>query len=244
MCGWLRPWSRLDAEAKRWVESHLAWLADEFGADVFLRRALILPTEEFFPAPFDGSEESVQEMYCQICAYMDVDPAVIPLEIYIERQAIGLMNERGQAVMEGAGGRYHGDKITLNRDEITNPMRLVGTLAHELSHHKLMGEERIDPDRDDNELLTDLTSVFFGFGIFRANGVYTWQSLNTHWPGTTLIKPEYMTEPMFSYALAHRAWLREERRPEWMKHLSWGPRAACKHSLRYLRKTGDSACGV
>jgi hypothetical protein len=240
MFGWLRPSSPLDAEAKRWVESHLAWLADEFGGDVFTRRAIVLPTEEFFPAAFDGSESAVQEMYEQVCGYMDVDPTEIPLEIYVERRPIGLINERGQQLAEGAGGRYHGDRITLNRDEIVTPMRLVAVLAHELSHHKLMGGERIDPDRYDNELLTDLTAIFHGFGIFLANSVYTWQSMNSYWPGTSLIRPEYMTEPMMCYALAHRAWLREEPRPEWMKHLAWGTRACFKHSLRYLRTTKDS----
>ena len=143
--------------------------------------------------------------------------------------------------MEGAGGRYHGDRITLNRDEIQTPMRLVGTLAHELSHHKLMGEERIDPNRYDNELLTDLTAIFHGFGIFMTQGAYTWHSLNTFWPGTTLVRPEYMTQSMMCYALAHRAWLLKDRRADWKRHLTWGPRAAVKQAVRYLEKTGDSA---
>jgi hypothetical protein len=150
------------------------------------------------------------------------------------------MNERGQQVMEGAGGRYHGDRITLNRDEIQTPTRLVGTLAHELSHHKLMGEERIDPRRYDNELLTDLTAIFYGFGVFLTHGVYTWHSLNSFWPGTTLIRPEYMTEPMMCYALAHRAWLLKEQRPAWSRHLSWSARASFRQSLHYLGKMNDS----
>ena len=73
----------------------------------------------------------------------------------------------------------------------------------------------------DNELLTDLTVVFFGLGIFLANTPRNWDSQYKKWPSTNLNKPEYMTPPMFGYALAHLAWFRGEEKPIWAKHLHW-----------------------
>jgi len=92
----------------------------------------------------------------------------------------------------------------------------------------------------DNELLTDLTVVHFGLGLFLANSPRNWASAYTQWPGTSLLKPEYMTPPMFGWALAHLAWFRGEARPEWSRHLTGDARANLKQGLRYLDATGDS----
>jgi hypothetical protein len=92
----------------------------------------------------------------------------------------------------------------------------------------------------DNELLTDLTVVFHGLGIFLANSHRHYASLDTYWPETKVRKPEYMTYPMFGYALAHSAWFRQERKPTWMKHLGMDARSAFKQGVRYLWETGDS----
>jgi hypothetical protein len=104
----------------------------------------------------------------------------------------------------------------------------------------LLGEGRIMREAYDNELLTDLTVVFFGLGIFLANTPRNWESQYTKWPGTELLKPEYMTPPMFGYALAHLAWFRGEERPAWAKYLHWNARADFKEALRFLSKTSQS----
>ena len=99
---------------------------------------------------------------------------------------------------------------------------------------RLMGEGRVAGDEFDNELLTDLTVVFHGLGVFLANAPRHWQSDATVWPGTTIFKPEYMTTPMYGYALALRCWLREEPMPVWRKNLSWSVRSEFKQAMRFL----------
>jgi hypothetical protein len=121
-----------------------------------------------------------------------------------------------------------------------NPMELVGTIAHELAHVRLLGESRIPRDIYDNELLTDLTVMHFGLGIFLANVPRNWDSQYTKWPKTQLLKPEYMTPPMFGWALAHLAAFREEDQPAWARHLNRAARANLKQGLRYLQATGDT----
>jgi hypothetical protein len=55
-----------------------------------------------------------------------------------------------------------------------------------------------------------------------------------------LRKPEYMTRPMFGYALAHLAWFRGERKPDWARFLCWHARPDFRQSLRFLWTTGNS----
>jgi hypothetical protein len=130
--------------------------------------------------------------------------------------------------------------VRLERSTLDRPSDLVGTMAHELAHQRLLGERRAVAHAFDNELLTDLTAVYHGFGVFLANNPRKSTGELSYWPGTKLRRPEYISEPMLAYALAHIAWFRDESRPEWARRLRWAPRAAFKESLRYLEKTGDS----
>ena len=243
MFGWFRPTCPVDPRAKEWTETRLQWLADEFGLDVFTRRALILPLQEFFPDEYDASEKSVRDLLDRVCRYMDADPAHVQIELFTDRNDVWLVNDRGQYLPHVAGlydERMHKTVIHLESSQLDDPMTLVGTMAHELAHLRLLGERRISDDVFDNELLTDLTVVFHGLGVFLANVPRAWESDFTNWPDTEASRPEYMTQPMFGYALAHAAWFRNEQKPEWGKHLRMDARSSFKQGLRYLSATGDS----
>jgi hypothetical protein len=225
------------------VEDRLRWLSRQFGLHILLERPVILPTHEFFPDPYDGSRQAVRIMFRRVCSYMEVDPSLCALRFVSDAGKIWLVNNAGQ-YLPHAAGTYEEDQdkfiIRIDESGLNDPMGLVGTMAHELAHARLLGEGRARSEDYDNELLTDLTVVYFGLGVFLANTPRNWDSQYKKWPGTELKKPEYMTPPMFGYALAHLAWFRNEDRPAWVKHLQWGPRAECNAGLRFLVKTGDS----
>jgi hypothetical protein len=245
MFGWFRASCPCDPAAKAWVEERLQWLTDEFEESALAGRPVVLPTPEFFPDPYDSSKRSVRALLNRVCEYMDVVPDLVAMKFIPERESLWLVNDAGEYLPGDDAGTYSEGKrkfiIRLHESGIGKPMDLVGTMAHELAHVRLLGEGRCMREEYDNELLTDLTVVFFGLGIFLANTPRHWQSLDTRWPGTELRKPEYMTPPMFGYALAHLAWHRGETKPPWAKYLHMGPRANFRQGLAYLEKTGDSA---
>src|SRR3954451_13366490 len=74
MFGWFRPTCPCDPAAKRWVEERLQWLTRQFGLSILLERPVILPTDEFFPDPYDGTPKTVKLMFNRVCDYMGVDP--------------------------------------------------------------------------------------------------------------------------------------------------------------------------
>ncbi|MFN7842567.1 MAG: hypothetical protein ACK5YR_24965 [Pirellula sp.] len=245
MFGWMKPKCPVDHEAKGWIESRLHWLAGQFGHEIFTCGIPILPTRDYFPDPMDGTYESVRNLLDLVCQYMNVDPDHVDLELFTNQNELWLVNEEGKYLPTGAAGLYDEQPqktvIHIETSELSNLTSLVGTMAHELSHLRLMGEGRVTGDEFDNELLTDLTAVFHGFGIFLGNVPRNWDSQYSVWPGTTLKRPEYMTLPMFAYALAHAAWFRGERKPSWYPYLSFDLKPNFKQAIGYLMETQDSA---
>ena len=106
MFGWFKPQCPVDDQAKRWIEFRLEWLSDQFGKDIFTRRAVIQPIKEFFPDPVDGTEESVRNLLDQVCRYMDVDPRRVKLELFTNNNQLWLVNEDGNYLPNGPAGLY------------------------------------------------------------------------------------------------------------------------------------------
>lgn len=244
MFGWFKPRCPCDEHCKSWIEDRLHWLYDQFPDNVYNGRKMILPLEKFFPDKYDQSKRSVQTMFDRVCGYMDVDPEHVHLELVQEvKEGFWLVNDLGHAMPQAAGTFSFGERklrVRIDQAGLHDPMALVGTMAHELAHVRLLGEHRYHAKYFDNELLTDLTVVFLGLGIFLANSARHSYPLNSHWPETNASRPEYMTPQMFGWALAHIAWHNNERWPSWAPHLKMGPRGDLKQSLKYLWQTEDS----
>lgn len=232
-----RPRCPVDPTTRGWINRRWKWLMDEFGSDFMIDAPTVLPTKEFFPDSYDASEEAVRTLVDRVCGYMHVSCDLLDLDFFSEERRPHFVDEHGHAIGGAAGLFQSGHRFTirLERTQFHNPMLLVGTIAHELAHARTLGENRCSHGEYDNELLTDLTAVFHGLGIFLANHPRHWQSDAGTWPGTDIFKPEYMTLPMYAYALALRCWLREEPMPKWKKHLRFGVRTEFKSALRFLQ---------
>ncbi|MFN0020953.1 MAG: hypothetical protein ACKVP0_22055 [Pirellulaceae bacterium] len=242
---WLRspPTCPCSPPAKAWVEERLGWLCQEFPKNIFTGKRLVLPTHEFFPEAYNGTKEDVEVLLRRVCKHMQVERSRIVLEFTTGGDKVLLVNDEGHVIPGFAGLYQEGEGYTLvhlDVSEMAEPLYVVGTLAHELAHARLMGEHRVTGDEFDNELLTDLTTVALGMGIFLASAPRNWRSGYSKWAGTDFNRPEYMTPPMFGYAFAHLAWMDNDRNPNWINHLPYEARHDVNESIRYLFETGDS----
>jgi hypothetical protein len=218
-------------DEQAWIEDSTRWLVQEFGSAV-VRRPIVTPTREFFPVPGFTGHENVSAVLALVAAHMGVAMDSIDLE-YV---AASHGSPRPYVhAYSGPAGHYHEHEgrgvLTVYGAETASPVTLVATLAHELGHARLLGENRVDWDRPDGEPLTDLLTVVFGFGIFTANAAFEFDQDHRGWRSQRL---GYMTEQMFGYALARYALLRGEPAPRWAAHLDVNPRAYMKQALRYL----------
>ncbi|MFK3981589.1 hypothetical protein ACI2K4_14570 [Micromonospora sp. NPDC050397] len=225
---------------QRWIEDSMRWFAGEFGEEI-VRRPVALPTPEFFPGEYTGTEADVRRVVGSLAVRFGVHPARLEVEFFDDDLNAGLMASLPAFAGSwgGAAGHYQprGDRavISINRAEAGNPTSLVATVAHELGHVLLLGDGRIAPERRDSEPLTDLLTVYFGFGVFGANAAFEFSADNGGWQSR---RTGYLTEPMFGYALARYAVLRGEPDPDWDRHLDTNPRTYLRKSLRYLGRAG------
>ncbi|MDG4766877.1 hypothetical protein O7632_22655 [Solwaraspora sp. WMMD406] len=227
------------ATERDWIDESLSWLVREFGEPA-LRGPVVLPTDDFFPGEYHGSEADVAAVLDRVARHMSVDPDRIEFvyERVDEAEAALLAGLPAYASRSsGAAGHYvrraGRGVITIDGAQASQPMALVATIAHELAHERLLGEGRHRADAADHEPLTDLATVFFGLGIFTANAAFEFRNRSGGWQSSRL---GYLTEPMYGYALGRYAWLRDDLSPSWARYLDTNPRSYLRRSLRYLAR--------
>lgn len=246
MWSWFTPKCPVNLRDKVWVERRMHWLITQFGTKPLLDTEAILPTQDFFPDPFSGSEEDARPMLDRVCHYMQTDSTRFELRFFDGDRPKNL--QPNPTTLNAAGLYYQSNglekaKIEVEKKNLTDPWALVSTLAHEVAHDRLLGEGRVAGNEHDHEPLTDLTPVFFGLGIFPANTAFrtaAWTEINLqYWKWSTL---GYLKDNVFGYALAVRSWLRGDTSPRWASYLTTNARSAFWNGLRYLQKCDDRVC--
>ncbi|MBN2737153.1 MAG: hypothetical protein JXR70_09250 [Spirochaetales bacterium] len=192
---------------KEWAVEAGKLIFNLFNKMYLYNKPIILPDRSFFDWDYQADEEDADIIFEKICKIMDINSSNIKLMFYDgkpEKSFLENIPHHSQNE-DGFAGLYHDSysfykQIDIEISLFKEPLSLVSTLAHELSHFKLLGEKRIS---NNDEELTDLLPVFFGLGIFSANSVIVYkkfQSLSTH--GWSLSKKGYLSEPMFGFVLA------------------------------------------
>ena len=244
----------VDSVTQRWVESSLLWFIDEFGTEV-LRRAPVLPTADFLSEQnYSGSSEQIEALVGHVCRLMVVDPGQIKLELF-DGSA-----DKKDALKRGGSrtvGHFHMEEgraiIALDHSESCEPKLLTAIAVHELCHLRLLGEDRIRRDRSDGERLTDLLTVYFGFGIFGTNAAMRFARAERNWTvvprgqlddrALNAARHEgyhrlgYLSSREFGYALSCYCWLRRETDPDWARYVNPGPLVYLEQGLAYLNCT-------
>src|ERR1035441_9778359 len=77
----LRPKLPVTEEERLWVEEGFRRLSRMLGSSRLQNAAVILPTDEFFPDPWDGTESALGRLFRRVCGFMSVNPSQVELEI-------------------------------------------------------------------------------------------------------------------------------------------------------------------
>lgn len=238
----------LPEQDQSFVERSFLWFAEQFSWQPALGPC-VLPNASYFPDSWSGSDEDLERMFARLCGFMRVPEERVHVEIFAsESDPISELVPFGSRNRSGPAGLFidpddeNAFVIGVNHDELSNPLSVVATLAHELAHVHLLGDKRLSPEAEDHERLTDLLTVFFGLGIFTANSAFQfsqWQEGGLQ--GWSTQRMGYLDEPALGYALACYAWVRSEQKPSWAKYLTTGVAEFFHKSERWIPKSSSFA---
>lgn len=219
-------------EATRiWLEQSFLTLLSIFGEDNTKNRTILTPERRHFPIRYDGKEQAAFDTLRIIADQMEVSVEKIKLDFY---------DDELRHITEGSpGGLYWGKgeddvfEISLVRTKLTEPENMVATLAHEIAHIKLLGENRMDKN---DEFLTDLTTIFFGLGIFNANAAFQTFADSRYYGWST---SGYLSQLEWGYALSLFAYIRQEEQPLWSNYLCPNVKADFRQGQNFINANRD-----
>ncbi|MFM9984414.1 MAG: hypothetical protein ACKVOK_04230 [Flavobacteriales bacterium] len=170
----------LSYELRKYFENNYLWLIQEFPTPEIENRRVLTPTIQDFPITWDRSQENAIESLHIICNNMQIEPAEIEIDFYTNsikeiNMGTSTLFLQPDPDYPEAAGLYHPEKvngkfrISLDEALLQMPDHLIATIAHELAHVKLLGENKLE---ENDEMLTDFATVFFGLGIFNANAAF------------------------------------------------------------------------
>jgi hypothetical protein len=234
-------------DMRLWLENAVLWSVQSFGQDKIKNLKVLTPHFTDFPIKYNGQQQTAIATLKIVATQMEINFDEIHLDIYAQGQTeidtggfmgnrMFLKNEEGEKY---AGGLYFGKQedgkyhIGLKQEALNDPIEMIATLSHELSHIKLLGEKRIEKN---NEHLTDLTTVIFGLGIFNANSAFQRKAGYDGWSWSKL---GYFTQMEWGYSLALFAYYRGEQSPKWIDFLSRSIKADFKQGTRFINNNKD-----
>lgn len=206
-------------EDKVWIDEDLTWLRNNFGENHFMEIKTITPTRDFFDRTFDGTEKDAEYILERTKELMCIDNDNITLEffsyspVYMENgDILTTPSDTIDGSWESAVGAYQQNDenviISIETQQLKDPVSLIATIAHELAHEILLGENRIE---ENDEYLTDLTAITYGFGIFMANSHFNFSSFSTNnGSGWQFSRTGYLPEQIIAYAMAQLSIQRNE----------------------------------
>jgi len=233
-------------EVVDWLFQAFAWLMREGGGWwEFSHRKLILPTPEFFPIGGEGADLAEGLLY-QVKQHAGMDDWPVTLEEHEDdptrtelfgRIAMDGTDHGGTAgTFRGHGGAGLTSIITYSPKLLTDPAKLVATLAHEIGHYLLADAQTAPPGGwEREEQATDVCAVFLGFGVFLANSAFTFsQWTDGQWQGWRTSSLGYLNEQTLAYALGIFLRLRELDAKPALRHLDENPKSYLKDALKDL----------
>jgi len=240
-------WSRkknlpVTIDDKNWVEESFIFLRDILGHKHFDELVTITPTNTFYNWTFKGTEEDAEFIFERTKELMLIDDSNIRIEYFSDQQMemddgtilsspADINGEWKSAT--GIYEEFEDEKVIyIEKSQLKNTFSLIATIAHELSHIILLGENRIE---ENDEYLTDLTAIAYGFGIFLGNSKFQhYQFQNANSSGWQMSSQGYLPEEVIAYAMA---WLSKHRNEntDYKKYLNTDIEKFFNQSFEYLK---------
>src|SRR5437588_13084156 len=93
-------------EAEReWLESRMAWLGEKLGTDRMVWATVPLPSDEFFPEDYEGSQADARVLLDTMCEFIGLAPDTVELFFFDARAPARDADDGAGGARAGASGR-------------------------------------------------------------------------------------------------------------------------------------------
>lgn len=199
----------VDRDVEAWIVEGFERLHEKLGAEKPLGQTpLVLPSPGIFIIEGETDREKAQSIFRKVAEFAGMADWHVELEGF-ETAGMQQVSEyhflTPQAAQAAGTFSTEGNSVVIRYDLalVKQPQNLIATFAHELSHYLLAGYLPDSFEDQDHELLTDLTAVYMGFGVFLANTAFEFEG-NQGFAGTGWVsrRTGYLSEDTLLAALA------------------------------------------
>ena len=170
-----------DVDEREWLLDGLARLVRLRGWEQLVGAPVLLPDQQYFPDPWLDDARGVVILLRRLLVYAGMPEFRVRVTVY-DNDAHAQYDYRG--VGHGGAGAaawfagIDGDlcRFGVERRELGDVEELVGTLGHEVAHAYREHHGVCARDRHIEERLTDLNSVYLGFGVFLFNSSWSFKT--------------------------------------------------------------------
>jgi hypothetical protein len=189
----------------------LGELVEARGAKGLLSAPLLFAEHEFFPDDWHPDLDGVSAMARRLLSYAGLGRLEVEVHSFSDRPP-QLPEAAGATSHQGVAANFWGIEegicfFGVEESGLSDPEQLVGVMAHEVAHAYRAFHGLVVPDRDREEQLTDLTTVFLGFGVLTTNAADRFRSSGEMRGGGTLHRwsrerAGYLSPPSMALLLA------------------------------------------
>ena len=161
---------------REWLWAALQTLIEARGEEQFLTAPIVLPTDEHFPDRWTPDEDGVARLAKRLLGYAGLGHLGVDVRVFTEAtevREVGLDGRAAATSHAGAAAWFAGIRggtclFGAEADQLEDPVGIVGAMAHEIGHAFRRSHRLEHRDRDIEEKLTDVTTIYLGFGVLTA----------------------------------------------------------------------------
>lgn len=220
--------------------THISKLIEVMGSTHFLESTVLEPTSKHFP--FEVTSSGNGAFYIAEYLLKHIGLSAVTPEIYVYKP-----DEEDDSDI-AASVTYNKKKrkccIYINEQSLSDLNYLAAVIAHEVTHVYREHHNLAIKDHEEEELLTDLTAVYLGFGVLLTKAsylAYSYGDTQYHYWGTRTLG--YLSPQSLCFLLSIQAVLRgveKWREIPYRKHVGSNQQAFLKTSLNLFLENEDA----
>jgi tetratricopeptide (TPR) repeat protein len=232
-------------DERQWLADALKGVIARRGGGLLDGAPLVEPANNWFPERWAATAAHGHRLAQRLMHYAGLDPFQVYLSAY-EAPSKYEGEVPWDAGTAGWFAGFHDGRAVfgLHVRQFSDPEAAAGVLSHEVAHAWRAHHQLVVDDREEEEPLTDLTTVALGFGILTTNNTDRYRSSGT-WSRTawSMSSAGYLSPQAMSWLLAlwckARGIAGEARAIE--RHLEPNQRSYFRASMEELELSGASA---